>query len=281
MLAVASGLGLVAGFVLAEVDSPTVLFYAMGTAIIAVGTMQVLSPGTGISLRGTRVGDTSPGPDVRPQSPHQDLDARPDTEPAPLASGTPAGAGSFRCTLCGYVIEMTAADVLPECPGCDGRMFTLDRAPLYSTTSDERIEAARKALVDSVRDALVDVDPDALDEPGRYLVFRQYGTIRTVPLRGSIRIGRSLSAEVRLDDPTVSRRHAVIFVDVDGARVLDDRSQNGVLVNGERVISHSLLDDDEIIIGRYRLRFVDLAPAQPTDEHAATQSAERRDARDG
>ena len=47
------------------------------------------------------------------------------------------------------------------------------------------------------------------------------------------RIGRSLAADVRFDDATVSRRHALIVNQADGVRVLDDRSLNGVYVNGE------------------------------------------------
>ena len=49
------------------------------------------------------------------------------------------------------------------------------------------------------------------------------------------RIGRSLAADVRFDDSTVSRRHALIVSQADGVRVLDDRSLNGVYVNGRRV----------------------------------------------
>ncbi len=49
------------------------------------------------------------------------------------------------------------------------------------------------------------------------------------------RVGRSLAADVRFDDPTVSRRHALIVRQPDGVRVLDDRSLNGVFVNGERI----------------------------------------------
>jgi pSer/pThr/pTyr-binding forkhead associated (FHA) protein len=43
--------------------------------------------------------------------------------------------------------------------------------------------------------------------------------------------------------------------------VLDDRSLNGVFVNGERVVSQTLSDGDEIVIGRYRLRFADRTSA--------------------
>ena len=61
------------------------------------------------------------------------------------------------------------------------------------------------------------------------------------------RIGRSLAADVRFDDATVSRRHALIVNQADGVRVLDDRSLNGVYVNGRRVEWSPLTDGDEIV----------------------------------
>ena len=73
------------------------------------------------------------------------------------------------------------------------------------------------------------------------------------------RIGRSLAADLRFDDPTVSRRHALIVRHADGVRVLDDRSLNGVFVNGARVECSTLADGDEIVIGRHRLSFLDIA----------------------
>jgi pSer/pThr/pTyr-binding forkhead associated (FHA) protein len=73
------------------------------------------------------------------------------------------------------------------------------------------------------------------------------------------RVGRSLNADLRLDDTTVSRRHVLIGRRRDGVRLLDDRSLNGVFVNGERVDSTILTDGDEIVIGRYRLMFLSVA----------------------
>jgi pSer/pThr/pTyr-binding forkhead associated (FHA) protein len=111
-------------------------------------------------------------------------------------------------------------------------------------------------------DALLDAAREAIDEPGHYLVFQDTGAVRTVAMTGeSMRIGRSLSADLRFEDPTVSRRHAVLVAETDGIRVLDDRSLNGVFVNGERVVSQTLSDGDEIVIGRYRLRFADCSAA--------------------
>lgn len=85
-----------------------------------------------------------------------------------------------------------------------------------------------------------------LDEDGEVLDF-EVGT-------GWTRIGRSVSADVRLDDPSVSRRHALVVSEPDEAlRVLDDRSLNGVFVNGELVEWGKLADGDELTVGRYRL----------------------------
>ncbi len=73
-----------------------------------------------------------------------------------------------------------------------------------------------------------------------------------------MRIGRSDIADIRLDDASVSRRHALIVnSDQRGLRVLDDRSMNGVYLNGERVEWGALEDGDELGVGRYRLFVVD------------------------
>jgi predicted component of type VI protein secretion system len=69
--------------------------------------------------------------------------------------------------------------------------------------------------------------------------------------------GRSLAADVRFDDATVSRRHALIVAQADGVRVLDDRSLNGVYVNGSRVEWSPLTDGDRIAVGRHTLWFLD------------------------
>jgi pSer/pThr/pTyr-binding forkhead associated (FHA) protein len=96
--------------------------------------------------------------------------------------------------------------------------------------------------------------------PGRYLLYEDSGKQIVHPLtRESTRIGRSLSADLRFDDATVSRRHALVVNQKEGLRVLDDRSLNGVFVNGRRVEWSPLRDGDEITVGRHRLFFLDSA----------------------
>jgi pSer/pThr/pTyr-binding forkhead associated (FHA) protein len=105
---------------------------------------------------------------------------------------------------------------------------------------------------------------------GRYLAFEQDGRRVVVPLsREWTRIGRSLAADVRFDDATVSRRHALIAVEENGVRVLDDRSLNGIQVNGRRVEWSPLTDGDELVIGRHALYFLDTA-AQPAEAAPAS-----------
>ena len=105
-----------------------------------------------------------------------------------------------------------------------------------------------------------------LQRPGQYLCFEAEGELRTVALtREWTRIGRSLAADLRFDDPTVSRRHALVVRQADGVRVLDDRSLNGVFVNGARVEGRTLADGDEIVIGRHRLSFLDIARGSAPD----------------
>jgi len=93
-------------------------------------------------------------------------------------------------------------------------------------------------------------------ESGRYLVYRgEDGSIASFAIeRGWTRIGRSESADLQLDDPSVSRRHALIVAEPGKElRVLDDRSLNGVFVNGHAVEWCALRDRDELAIGRYKL----------------------------
>ena len=63
-----------------------------------------------------------------------------------------------------------------------------------------------------------------------------------------------------LDDATVSRRHALVL-ERDGAAVIaDDRSRNGLFVNGRRVREAPLRNGDEIQLGALVMRFLEVQP---------------------
>jgi pSer/pThr/pTyr-binding forkhead associated (FHA) protein len=95
--------------------------------------------------------------------------------------------------------------------------------------------------------------------PGRYLEVQGAGRTLLLPVKSDvIHIGRGLSADLRLDESSVSRRHAILMPRASGARVLDDRSSNGTFVNGRRVQQADLSDGDVIVVGRVVLRYLEI-----------------------
>ena len=158
--------------------------------------------------------------------------------------------GSLFCVSCGWAFSIASISSLPACPNCSGTRFR--RASLFEGPT---MDAAAVHTADATPEWLVEARAE-LEQPGSYLAFDdgggEYAVIRLEP--GWTRIGRSSSADVRLDDPTVSRRHALVVLTESGElRGLDDRSMNGLFVNGERVDWAPLADEDELEIGRYRL----------------------------
>jgi hypothetical protein len=77
---------------------------------------------------------------------------------------------------------------------------------------------------------------------------------RVYQLSGSVTvIGRGAEADVVVDDPGVSRRHAEIHTGTGRVRVVDLGSTNGTFVVGERVGTGDLADGSRITVGRTRI----------------------------
>jgi pSer/pThr/pTyr-binding forkhead associated (FHA) protein len=75
--------------------------------------------------------------------------------------------------------------------------------------------------------------------------------------RETVTIGREPSADVFLDDVTVSRNHAVITRVPSGTALRDLGSLNGTYVNRRRIEGEEVLEDgDELQIGKFRLTFL-------------------------
>jgi pSer/pThr/pTyr-binding forkhead associated (FHA) protein len=110
-----------------------------------------------------------------------------------------------------------------------------------------------------VRERRRAVGPFPKPVPGRHLAIEENGEVLLVGLdRDVLHVGRSPSADIVLDNATVSRRHAVI-VRQDGQTILlDDRSRHGVLVNGERVGRAVLHSGDLIHLGGVAMRYVEV-----------------------
>jgi FHA domain len=159
--------------------------------------------------------------------------------------------------ICGSQLSTIETEQLPDCPRCGGSHFRRDsifeaRQDHGSQTSEFELPAphapATPAWLQEAR--------EELSRPGYHLALRDDdGEILSFEIaRGWTRIGRSFAADLRLDDPSVSRRHALIVAEPGKElRVLDDRSLNGVLVNGATTEWGPLHEGDELAIGRYNL----------------------------
>jgi pSer/pThr/pTyr-binding forkhead associated (FHA) protein len=94
---------------------------------------------------------------------------------------------------------------------------------------------------------------------GRYLAVEDGDELVIIAIGSRpLRLGRSPTADVMLEHLSVSRRHAVVATRDDLVVVLDDRSLNGVHVNGERVVEAVLAHGDEIRLGDVTIRFLEM-----------------------
>ena len=171
-----------------------------------------------------------------------------------FAAGELPGSGTYYCVLCGVQLSLRETDPLPTCPGCGGASFRRDsifeaRQDHGAATSEMEVAAA-PGPPEWLHEARGGLDP------GWHLAHRRddddIALFRIE--RGWTRIGRSGAADLRLDDPSVSRRHALVVAEPGKElRVLDDRSLNGVFVNGHAIEWCALRDGDELTVGRYKL----------------------------
>ena len=94
--------------------------------------------------------------------------------------------------------------------------------------------------------------------PHRLRINGPGGVERFVELVGTISIGRTADNGIVLDDPQVSRCHAMLLVQDGGVLLLDMESSNGTLVNGTPALPDEpvrLADGDVVAIGRMLLRY--------------------------
>ncbi|HXW59574.1 MAG TPA: FHA domain-containing protein [Solirubrobacteraceae bacterium] len=130
-------------------------------------------------------------------------------------------------------------------------------SPRFAVSQEptERVEAVASVAPIGRADAAL----ERPTEPGRYIEVESPGEAVVIPLaRGVTHIGRGVSADLRLDEASVSRRHAIL-VSRQNVRVLDDRSANGTLVNGRPVERAELSNGDVLALGRVLLRYLEVS----------------------
>jgi pSer/pThr/pTyr-binding forkhead associated (FHA) protein len=69
-------------------------------------------------------------------------------------------------------------------------------------------------------------------------------------------LGRNPGNDIQVNESTVSGTHAKIVKQADGSYVIEDSgSTNGILVNGNKVLSHPLVSGEVLQVGKAKLSF--------------------------
>jgi DNA-binding winged helix-turn-helix (wHTH) protein len=95
--------------------------------------------------------------------------------------------------------------------------------------------------------------PDSAPSRAAIIIFRG----QELPLgEGANVLGRDASADVQIDDPTVSRNHASITLSGDAATIEDLDSKNGTFIDGVKLTgSAPLAEGQDVVLGDARLVF--------------------------
>jgi hypothetical protein len=155
------------------------------------------------------------------------------------------GGPIMKCPICG--------DETPDgsefCGVCGSRL-----APVNSVGSgfpvDEDLHAAETMITGSVWP--------------RLQVVSGIGQGQEFKLQGRTRLGRAQDNEIILDDPKVSRHHAVFNLEADGWTITDLGSANGTFINDQQLEApYSLQSGDRIGVGDAELSYTEPVAEQP------------------
>ncbi|WP_327131013.1 FHA domain-containing protein [Streptomyces sp. NBC_01343] len=99
--------------------------------------------------------------------------------------------------------------------------------------------------------------PSSVSHPALTGTFRRPTTVRPLPARTAVRIGRAPANDLVIDDLIVSRRHAELRALADGTyEIADLGSHNGTFLNGTRTDRAPVTEGDVIGIGHTALCLV-------------------------
>ena len=136
-------------------------------------------------------------------------------------------------------------------------MSTVQTTPV--SKKDETTTVPEETTVIPVIES--DPGPDTTEvpqlDPGIYLVGSDGKETVAIPVpEGSTRLGRGFASEIQIDDPTLSRKHAILVCEEGVTTVLDDRSANGTFVNGKQINRQELKHGDKVSFGRIVMRYI-------------------------
>lgn len=164
-----------------------------------------------------------------------------------LVNGKKLGKGEKKVLRDGDIIDLTKAKIT-----CN-----IESEKIASAEPGEGTQAIAARAVQGILGRLGDAQGE-----GPYLrVLNGPDEGVRFPLSGALTewsLGRSKECEFILNDPNVSRKHAIIKKDWSGYTVYDLGSKNGVQINDRQVTKpRRLKDRDELTVGPIKLVYVD------------------------
>jgi len=87
-------------------------------------------------------------------------------------------------------------------------------------------------------------------------------------------VGREASCDIHIDNLGISRNHCAFINRGEAFLVQDLNSSNGTYVNGQKITEHFLNDGDEVIIGKYTLKFRNTSPTATAPKAGAEAGPE-------
>lgn len=100
-------------------------------------------------------------------------------------------------------------------------------------------------------------------------------TLREIKLdRPRLLVGRSDHNDLRISSRFISRHHALFVRHGDSTFLMDLNSTNGTFVNSRRISNLMLKNDDIVLVGNHRIKFVDPAATErkPLDDAGFTET---------
>jgi pSer/pThr/pTyr-binding forkhead associated (FHA) protein len=157
----------------------------------------------------------------------------------------PVGQGGKKLLRDGDVVELVHFKIT----------FEIERAlaPDYSV---ERTEALARKMVEEV---LASIGKEGEAPYLRVMNGPDEGKLFDISADVSeATVGRGGDCDFQVNDPNISRRHAVVRRDWNEITIEDAGSKNGVVINDRRIGKPTpLRDADEILLGSVRLTFID------------------------
>jgi hypothetical protein len=202
----------------------------------------------------------TPQPQPSPERPIEPLptpipDPLPEPLPEPVPEPVPQPVPEPLTEPAPEPLPQPEPDIFQPLPPSPPKSPAVPQTPLPETS--DTFETALRELMDvTLPQAVSSLAP----VPIAYLLIAAPGEEPELLQLGQeeITIGRGGSDILHLDNPSVSRHHAILKYEEPHFMLFDQRSASGVYVNGEKLVSEQgyvLHDGDSIIIGDYELVF--------------------------